>query len=61
MSNRIEFYATLPATASAIKFSGDENGADVRLSIPQTEVYKMVELIAWGQKLIKVTMELVDT
>ena len=59
MANTIKFRCTLPATASAIKFSGDDSGARVQLEIPQLEVCKMVELIAWGQQVIECTMELV--
>jgi hypothetical protein len=52
----ITFRCTLPATAGAIKFSGDMTGARIQLEIPQIEVYRMVELVAWGQELIEVTM-----
>ncbi len=55
----ITFFATLAPTPSAIKFSGDGDEARVQFAIPQTEIGKMIELVACANQLLELTVRIV--
>jgi hypothetical protein len=53
----IEFIASLPPIQSAISLSGDENGARVKLDIPEQYRLQVMQLSALGGVAFKVTIE----
>ncbi|MEA4884275.1 MAG: hypothetical protein VB144_11590 [Clostridia bacterium] len=53
----IEFIASLPPIQSAISLSGDENGARVKLDIPEQYRIEIMKLSAMGGMALKVIIE----
>lgn len=53
----IEFIASLPPIQSAISLSGDENGARVKLDIPEQYRLQVMQLSALSGVAFKVTMK----
>lgn len=53
----IEFIASLPPIQSAISLSGDENGARVKLDIPEQYRLQVMQLSALSGVAFKVTIE----
>ena len=51
------FLASFPPIQSAIKITGDGNGMRVQLDIPETQMGEGVKLLAWRQKVLRVTVE----
>lgn len=58
---RASFLATFPPIQSAIKIYGDESGMRIQLEIPQSEMGEAVKMLAMTGKVLKVTVEAVDT
>ena len=57
---KLEFLASLPPTTSAIQISGQGDGAILKLDIPASELYSIVQLQLLANKVFKVTIEQVD-
>ena len=55
--DKIEFIASLPPIASAIQISGQGDGAILKLDIPASELYSIVQLQLLAGKVFKVTIE----
>ena len=51
----IEFLASLPAIQSAIRIGQD--GARVQLEIPESELSKILPLMMWRDRVLKITIE----
>jgi len=54
---KIEFIASLPPVASAIQINGMGDGALVKLELPASEIYSIVQLQLLANKVFKVTIE----
>jgi len=54
---KLEFIASLPPIASAIQISGLGDGAIIKLDIPASELYSIVQLQLLAGKVFKVTIE----
>jgi len=54
---KLEFIAALPPVASAISISGLGDGAIVKLELPASELYSIVQLQLLAGKVFKVTIE----
>jgi len=54
---KIEFIACLPPIQSAIQISGIGDGAILKLEIPASEMYSIVQLQLLAGKTFKVTIE----
>lgn len=59
-SKKTTFLASMPAIQSALKFSGDGNGARLQLDIPENEMDSAAWLLAMRQQVLKVTIEVYD-
>lgn len=55
MSDEVRFRATFPNTQSAVRVHGG-GGMRIQLDIPESEVPRAVELLAWRQKVLVVTV-----
>ena len=49
------FLASLPAIQSAIRIGQD--GARIQLDIPETELSKILPLMMWRDRVLKITIE----
>lgn len=49
--------ASLPPTQNAIAIHGSGDGLRIWLDIPASEMAEAVKVIAWGQKVLRVTIE----
>lgn len=58
--NSITFLASFPPIGSAIKVSGDGGGMRLQLDVPETELVNAALLLAWRQKRLRVTVEVLD-
>ena len=56
----ITFYGSLPPIQSAINISGNNEGARIKLDIPQTDVEAIKNLVGFSEKLLKITVEVED-
>ena len=56
-SERATFRCSLPPIQSAIMAHGSGDGLRIRLDIPASEMAEAVKLIAWGQRVLVVTVE----
>ena len=54
---KIQFIASLSPIATAISISGTGEGAILRLEIPASEMYSIVQLNLLAGKIFKVTIE----
>lgn len=54
---KIEFVASLPPIASAIQINGLGDGALIKLELPASEIYSIVQLQLLAGKIFKVTIE----
>ena len=50
------FRAAFPAIQSAIKVYGDRQGMRVQLDIPESEMAEAVNLLAWREQVLVVTV-----
>ena len=57
MTERAVFLASLPAIQSAIRRDGGGNGMRIQLDIPESEMAEGVKVLAWCQRVLKVTLE----
>ena len=57
MTERATFLASLPPTQNAIAIHGSGDGLRIWLDIPASEMAEAVKVIAWGQKVLRVTIE----
>ena len=55
--DKATFRATFPPIQSAIKVHGSGDGMRVQLEIPASEMAEAVKLLAWGQRVLVVTVE----
>ena len=53
------FYATIPNIASAIRVHG-ESGGRIQLDISDSELAEALRLVAWREKLLKITIEVTE-
>lgn len=60
MSDPIQFVASFPQTQGAIKFDGN-GGCRIQLDAPDTETYQIARCIPLRSKLLKVTIEALDS
>jgi hypothetical protein len=58
MSDKVTFLAAFPPIQSAIKITGAGDGMRIQLDIPESEMGNAIELLAWRQRVLKVTVEL---
>jgi len=57
VSDRAQFLAYFPGIQSAIKIHGQGDGMRVQLEIPENQMGAAIELLAWRNKVLKVTIE----
>ena len=55
--DKIEFMASLPPITSAILVSGNNEGARIKLDVPASELYAIVQLQLLFNQSFKVTIE----
>lgn len=60
MSERVTFLASFPPIGSAIKVSGNGDGMRVQLDVPESEMANAVPVLAWREKRLRVTVELLE-
>jgi len=58
--NKLEFIASLPPIASAIQISGLGDGAIIKLDIPASEIYSIVQLQLLAGKTFKVNISEIE-
>jgi len=58
--DKIEFIASLPPITSAILISGNNDGARIKLDIPASELYAVIQLQLLSGKAFKVIVEPID-
>ena len=56
MTEPATFRAAFPSIQSAIRFSGDGNGARIQLDIPEEELPTAIRLLAWRERVLVVTI-----
>ena len=56
MTESASFRASFPGIQSAIKIHGDGNGMRVQLDIPESEMAEAIQLLAWRQRVLRVTV-----
>ncbi len=54
----IEFLANLPPIQSAIRIGQD--GARIQLDVPEVELSKILPLLMWRDKALKITIEPIE-
>jgi hypothetical protein len=59
--NNIQFIASLPPITSAISVSGMGEGARIKLDIPQSELYAIVQLQLLCGQAFNVTIEPIES
>jgi len=57
---KVTFLAAFPPIQSAIKITGAGDGMRIQLDVPESEMGNAIELLAWRQRVLKVTVELED-
>lgn len=60
MADKVTFLAAFPSIQSAIKITGGGDGMRIQLDIPENQMGNAIELLAWRQRVLKVTVELED-
>ena len=58
ISDKVTFLAAFPSIQSAIKITGAGDGMRIQLDIPESQMGNAIELLAWRQRVLKVTVEL---
>jgi hypothetical protein len=58
VSDKVTFLAAFPCIQSAIKITGAGDGMRIQLDVPESEMVNAIELLAWRQRVLKVTVEL---
>jgi len=53
----LTFEAAFPPIQSAIKVYGDRQGMRIQLDIPESEMAEAIGLLAWRERVLKVTVE----
>lgn len=56
-ANPVTFRAAFPSIQGAIKVTGDGSGMRIQLDIPETEMPNAVRLIAWRERVLRVTVQ----
>ena len=51
------FLCSLSPLQSALQVHGSGDGMRIRLDVPQSEMAEAIKMIAWGQRVLKVTVE----
>ena len=51
------FLAAFPSIQSAIKITGAGDGMRIQLDVPESQMGNAIELLAWRQRVLKVTVE----
>lgn len=51
------FLASFPSIQSAIKVYGSKDGMRIQLDIPESEMAEAVKMLAWREKVLRVTVE----
>ena len=51
------FLASFPTIQSAIKIYGDLQGMRIQLDIPESEMAEAVNILAWREQILRVTIE----
>ncbi len=54
----VTFLASFPPIQSAIKVHGSGDGMRIQLDIPESEMANAIELLAWRQRILRVTVQL---
>ena len=57
MSDKVTFLAAFPSIQSAIKITGAGDGMRIQLDVPESQMGNAIELLAWRQRVLKVTVE----
>jgi len=57
MADKVTFLAAFPSIQSAIKITGAGDGMRIQLDIPESQMGNAIELLAWRQRVLKVTVE----
>ena len=57
MTDSATFLASFPPIMSAIKITGNGDGMRIQFDVPESEMGNAVELLAWRQKVLRVTVE----
>lgn len=60
VSDKVVFLAAFPSIQSAIKITGAGDGMRIQLDVPESEMGNAIGLLAWRQRVLKVTVELED-
>ena len=55
MTDEVRFRAVFPSTQSAVRFHG-AGGMRIQLDIPESEMSRAVDLVAWRQRVLVVTI-----
>jgi len=53
----VTFLAAFPSIQSAIKITGAGDGMRIQLDVPESQMGNAIELLAWRQRVLKVTVE----
>ncbi len=56
MADPVTFLASFPPIQSAIKVYGHANGMRIQLEIPESEMGKAVNILAWREMVLRVTI-----
>jgi len=57
VSDKVTFLAAFPSIQSAIKITGAGDGMRIQLDVPESQMGNAIELLAWRQRVLKVTVE----
>lgn len=57
MSDKAQFLASFPAIQSAIKIKGSGDGMRFQLDVPENQMGAAIDILAWRQKVLRVTIE----
>lgn len=57
MGDKAQFLAYFPGIQSAIKIHGQGDGMRVQFEIPENQVAAAIDLLAWRNRVLKVTIE----
>jgi len=60
VSERVTFLAHFPAIQSAIKVKGSGDGMRFQLDVPENQMGNAIEILAWRQKVLRVTIEVAE-
>lgn len=54
---KASFLAAFPAIQTAIKITGNNDGMRIQLDIPENQMGEAVKVLAWREKILRVTIE----